>query len=94
MASAKDAAVTIPVFIALWMGVGVGSNASGIAIYSDFPRKPFYPTTAYTITVKNNSPTINPLVVPLYLVAIQPNNTVCTVLWTGAPSCSQNVLVR
>lgn len=91
MPSAKDAAVGIMVFIALWMAVGIGSNASGVAIYDDFPTGPSYPTTAYTITVKNNSPTINPLIVPLYLVGIQPNNTSCSMFWAGAPSCNQNV---
>jgi hypothetical protein len=91
MPTAKDAAVTIIVFIALWMAVGVGSNASGVAIYDNFPTGPFYPTGLYTITIKNNSPTINPLIVPLYLVSIQPNNTSCSMFWVPAPSCNQDV---
>lgn len=92
MPTVKDVVVGFIVLFALWMAVGVGSNVSGVAIYDDFPTGPFYPTGLYTMTVKNNSPTINPLVVPLYLVSIQPNNTSCNMFWAGAPSCNQNVL--
>jgi hypothetical protein len=83
-----DYAITIIVFFLIWMLIGIGSNARGIVIYDDFPAKPFYPTSAYTITVKNNSPTINPVIVPLYLVMIQTDNVSCTLLWKDTPDCN------
>jgi hypothetical protein len=70
--------------------VGIAANANGIAVYDSFPTAPFYPNVAYTITIKNNSPTINPLIVPLYFAAIQTTNASCVILG-GSDSCSQYI---
>jgi hypothetical protein len=81
-------AIGIMVFIVLWTAVGIAANATGIAIYDSFPRVPFYPNAAYTITIKNNAPTINPLIVPLYFASVQTTNASCAIMGASS-SCSQ-----
>jgi hypothetical protein len=95
-AKTTDYVIGIVLFVLISMVIGVGSNASGIAIYGDLPTiygypptRPFYPYTAYTITVKNNSPTINPVIVPLYFVWIEPNNVSCTIFSAESPDCNR-----
>jgi len=92
-ARAYGIAIALIVTILFYTGIGIASNAGGIVVYDDFPRNPFYPTKAYTLTIRNNNAlNINPTITPLFLAYIESTNATCTYAWEGNPECNQSTI--